>query len=74
MPLPKALPRSASKRKKRQRMNDVMHDLKQGPHHSERTHQQEIAIGIKESGMSRTKKRSKKRSTSRKRKRSATHR
>lgn len=57
MPLPAPLKSGASKKKKRQRVKAVMHDLKHGPHHKDRTHKQEVAIAMKEAGMS---KRSKK--------------
>ena len=59
MPLPKALPRGSSKKKKQSRVKEVMHDLKHGPHHKDRTHRQEVAIAMKLSGQSRGKKRSK---------------
>jgi hypothetical protein len=50
MPLPKPLPKSASKAKKKAVMAETMHDLKSGAHHNERTHAQEVAIGLKQSG------------------------
>lgn len=52
MPIPKPLSKSASKGKKQKRMASVMHDLKHGPHHAERTRAQEIAIAMKSSGES----------------------
>ena len=33
-----------------------MHDLKAGPHHKDRTHKQEVAIAMKQSGQARKKK------------------
>lgn len=60
MPLPKPLKSGASKKKKQSRVAEVMHDLKHGPHHKDRTRKQEIAIAMKESGQSR--RRGKKRS------------
>lgn len=39
-------------------MGDVMHELKHGPHHAERTHEQEVAIAAKSANL--TKKRRKK--------------
>ena len=62
MPVPKPLKRTASKKRKRKRMTQVMHDLKRGEHHGERTRAQEIAIGLKSAGMNRTAKRKSKRS------------
>lgn len=32
-----------------------MHDLKHGPHHKDRTHKQEVAIAMKQSGQARDK-------------------
>ena len=55
MPLPKKLPRTASKGKKKRVVADTMHDLKHGPHHAERTHAQEVAIAMKQSGQSKNK-------------------
>lgn len=53
MPLPKPLKRGASKKAKQSRISAVMHDLKHGPHHKDRTRAQEIAIAEKEAGNSR---------------------
>lgn len=53
MPLPKPLKRGASKKAKQKRIGAVMHDLKHGPHHKDRTRAQEIAIAEKEAGNSR---------------------
>jgi hypothetical protein len=50
MPLPKPLSPKASKKAKQKRMGDVMHDLKHGPHHKDRTRKQEVAIAMKEAG------------------------
>jgi len=50
MPVPKPLPKKASKGAKANRMGDVMHELKQGPHHKERSHKQEVAIAMKSAG------------------------
>lgn len=58
MPVPKPLPKKAGKKAKQQRMGDVMHELKHGPHHAERTHEQEVAIAAKSANL--TKKRRKK--------------
>ena len=52
MPLPKALKRNASKPKKQEVVKETMHDLKHGPHHKDRTHKQEVAIAMKQSGQS----------------------
>ena len=52
MPLPKALKPSASKAKKKAIVKATMHDLKHGPHHKDRTHRQEVAIAMKQSGQS----------------------
>ncbi len=52
MPLPKPLAKSAPKAKKKTVMAATMHDLKHGEHHGERTHEQEVAIGMKQSGQS----------------------
>lgn len=62
MPLPKPLSSRASKNKKKKRMQAVMHDLKHGPHHKDRTRKQEIAIGLKESGQSKKSNRKRRRS------------
>ena len=59
MPLPAPLKKNASKKKKQSRVAEVMHDLKHGPHHKDRTHKQEVAIAMKLSGQAR-KKRSRK--------------
>jgi len=56
MPLPKPLSRKASKRKKKEAVAETMHDLKRGPHHKDRTHKQEVAIALKQSGQSRKRK------------------
>jgi hypothetical protein len=65
MPLPKKkLSARASKKAKRRRMQTVMHDLKHGPHHKDRTRAQEIRIAMESSGQSRGGKRKKKRATS----------
>lgn len=53
MPLPKALKKSAPKAKKEKVVAETMHDLKAGPHHKDRTHKQEVAIAMKQSGQSR---------------------
>lgn len=55
MPLPKALKKGASKDKKKKVVEETMHDLKHGPHHKDRTHKQEVAIAMKQSGQARTK-------------------
>lgn len=55
MPLPKKLKATASKAKKKATMAAAMHDLKGGKHHAERTHAQEVAIGLKQSGQSKGK-------------------
>lgn len=60
MPLPAPLPKKASKGAKKKRMTEVMHDLKHGPHHKDRTRAQEIAIAMKSSGQSKRKKAKKK--------------
>jgi hypothetical protein len=52
MPLPPKLSKKASKGKKKAVMAETMHDLKHGPHHGDRTHAQEVAIGMKQSGQS----------------------
>lgn len=52
MPMPEDLPKSASKSAKKKRMGETMSDLKAGPHHKDRTHNQEIAIAMKNSGQS----------------------
>lgn len=57
MPSPKPLPRSASKARKKQRLAETFHDLKHGPHHKDRTREQEIAIALKSAGQSKTRKR-----------------
>lgn len=56
MPLPAPLKSGASKARKRRRVKNVMHDLKHGPHHKDRTRKQEIAIAMKEAGMSKHRK------------------
>lgn len=50
MPLPAPLKKGASKKRKRKVVEETMHDLKHGPHHKDRTHKQEIAIAMKQSG------------------------
>jgi hypothetical protein len=50
MPVPKPLPKKASATKKKARMTSVMHELKHGPHHKDRTRAQEIAIAMKSAG------------------------
>lgn len=55
MPLPKPLKKGASKKAKQKRTGEVMHDLKHGPHHKERTHKQEVAIALQNAGASRKK-------------------
>ena len=55
MPLPKKLAKGASKAKKQSVVSATMHDLKHGPHHKDRTHKQEVAIAMKQSGQSRGK-------------------
>jgi hypothetical protein len=52
MPLPAALKKTASKGKKKAVMAKTMADLKGGPHHGMRSHAQEVAIGLKQSGQS----------------------
>jgi hypothetical protein len=52
MPVPKPLSKKSPKSKKKARMTQVMHDLRHGPHHKDRTREQEIAIGMKSSGQS----------------------
>jgi hypothetical protein len=53
MPLPKPLKKGASKAKKQAVVGETMHDLKHGAHHGERTHKQEVAIAMKQSGQKR---------------------
>ena len=55
MPLPKALKKGASKKKKQSVVKATMHDLKHGPHHKDRTREQEIAIAMKQSGQAKKK-------------------
>lgn len=55
MPLPKKLKRGASKKAKKRVVKATLHDLKHGPHHKDRTHKQEVAIAMKQSGQSRRK-------------------
>lgn len=50
MPLPEPLKKGASKKRKRKVVAETMHDLKHGPHHKDRTHKQEVAIAMKQSG------------------------
>ena len=52
MPLPRALKKRAPKAKKKEVMAETMHDLKHGPHHKDRTHSQEVAIGLKQAALS----------------------
>jgi hypothetical protein len=56
VPLPKPLAKGASKSKKKKVVAATMHDLKKGPHHKDRTHAQEVAIALKQSGQSKKKK------------------
>jgi hypothetical protein len=56
MPLPKLLKKGASKKKKQEVVSATMHDLKHGPHHGERTHKQEVATAMKQSGQAKKKK------------------
>jgi hypothetical protein len=56
MPLPKPLKKGASKKKKQEVVSATMHDLKHGPHHGERTHKQEVAITMEQSGQAKKKK------------------
>lgn len=56
MPLPKPLKPGASKKRKAAVVAQTMHDLKHGPHHKDRSHAQEVAIAMKQSGQSRGKK------------------
>lgn len=56
MPLPKPLKKGASKKKKQDVVSETMHDLKHGPHHKDRTHNQEVAIAMKQSGQAKKKK------------------
>jgi hypothetical protein len=56
MPLPKPLKKGASKKKKQDVVGETMHDLKHGPHHKDRTHKQEVAIAMKQSGQAKKKK------------------
>jgi hypothetical protein len=56
VPLPKALKRGASKAKKKKVVAETMHDLKRGPHHADRTHKQEVAIAMKQSGQAKKRK------------------
>lgn len=55
MPLPKKLAAKASKAKKKEVVTETMHDLKHGPHHKDRTHKQEVAIAMKQSGQAKKK-------------------
>ena len=51
VPVPKPLPKKAPvRRQKKPSWARCMHDLKHGPHHNERTHEQEVAIAMKTSG------------------------
>ena len=52
MPLPKKLSKKAPKAKKKKVVEETMHDLKNGPHHKDRSHKQEVAIALKQSGQS----------------------
>jgi len=56
MPLPPQLSKKAPKAKKKKAMGETMKDLKEGPHHKDRTHKQEVAIGLKQSGQSKKEK------------------
>lgn len=60
MPLPEPLKKKAPKAKKKKVMAETMADLKAGPHHKDRTHKQEVAIGLKQSGQSKMKTKRKK--------------
>jgi hypothetical protein len=55
VPLPKPLKRGAPKAKKHAVVAETLHDLKRGPHHGERTHAQEVAIAMKQSGQAKKK-------------------
>lgn len=63
MPLPRPLKKSASKKKKTKRMGEVMSELNHGPvesparkaTHGEQRHKQDVAIAMKEAGMSKKK-------------------
>lgn len=55
MPLPEPLKKKAPKAKKKEVMAETMHDLKHGPHHKDRSHKQEVAIGMKQAGMAKGK-------------------
>lgn len=55
MPVPKPLPKKAGKKAKQKRMGDVMHELKGGPHHQDRTHEQEVAIAAKSANLGKKK-------------------
>lgn len=55
MPVPKPLPKKAGKKTKRKRMGEVMHELKGGPHHQDRTHEQEVAIAAKSANLGKKK-------------------
>jgi hypothetical protein len=55
VPLPAPLKKGASKKRKKKVVADTLHDLKEGPHHKDRTRNQEIAIAMKQSGQSRKK-------------------
>jgi hypothetical protein len=55
MPLPEQLKKGAPKKKKEAVVKATMHDLKHGPHHKDRTHKQEVAIAMKQSGQSKKK-------------------
>ena len=61
MPLPAPLRKGASRRARRKRFGEVMHDLKHGPHHGERTRAQEEAVAFKYSDEGRKSKRKVKR-------------
>jgi len=61
VPLPKPLKRGASKGAKKKVVAETLHDLKAGPHHRDRTHAQEVAIALKQSGQLRKKASKKKR-------------
>jgi hypothetical protein len=54
MPLPKKLKKDAPKSKKSEVVKDTMHDLKHGPRHKDRTHKQEVAIAMKQSGQAKS--------------------
>lgn len=60
MPLPKPLKKNAPKSAKKKVVAETMHDLKGGEHHKDRTHKQEVAIAMKQSGQAKEQKSSRK--------------